>query len=470
MNRSFITFSYGYQNDELCKILQKSISQFSSTQLKIYTIDDFDFNYNYENPNFWKSGYGYVMKIETCLKALKEFDQIVWLDTDIVVNEKIDKIWEKFDSLEDYPLLPRHRFYNYVQNPVAKTREEKIKMYYNDVLDYFELSENNIEDLTYLQACMMVFDKRSEKFFLEVLSHFKNFNFKPLRYGDESIINGIFWKRKIEKNLGDIFLCSYYFNTNLIKFIKLQNSNDYFNLFDAKPVENNSEDILFFHGSKKLRIANFLYSNLLKYKKKYKSLSELMENHGSDKSTKHNYTQIYTSLFDKFRNSKTNIFELGIGSTDQSIPWNMGKFGKPGSSLFAWSEFFPNSNIFAADIDPKILFNTDRIKTFYCNQLDPNSINKLWSNSDVKDIYFDIMILDGCHTFDANMCFFENSIHKLNDGGYFVIEDIHISEIDKYKNKISDLEFSYPYLEMTFINIHTKNNVEDNSILLFYKK
>ena len=144
MKQTFITFSYGYQNDELCKILQKSISTFSNNQLKIYTVDDFDFNYNYENPNFWKSGYGYVMKIETCLKALKEFDQIVWLDTDIVVNERIDTIWEKFDSLDDYPLLPRHRFYNYVQNPVAKTRDEKMKMYYDDILDYFELPENNM--------------------------------------------------------------------------------------------------------------------------------------------------------------------------------------------------------------------------------------------------------------------------------------------------------------------------------------
>jgi hypothetical protein len=35
MKQTFITFSYGYQNDELCKILQKSISTFSNNQLKI---------------------------------------------------------------------------------------------------------------------------------------------------------------------------------------------------------------------------------------------------------------------------------------------------------------------------------------------------------------------------------------------------------------------------------------------------
>ena len=37
---------------------------------------------------------------------------------------------------------------------------------------------------------------------------------------------------------------------------------------------------------------------------------------------------------------------------------------------------------------------------------------------------FDIIIDDGLHEFHANKCFFENSIEKLNPGGFYIIEDI----------------------------------------------
>ena len=53
----------------------------------------------------------------------------------------------------------------------------------------------------------------------------------------------------------------------------------------------------------------------------------------------------------------------------------MGINGKPGASLYGWSDFFPNSKIFGADIDINILFRTERIKTYYCDQLNPNDIN-----------------------------------------------------------------------------------------------
>ena len=55
----------------------------------------------------------------------------------------------------------------------------------------------------------------------------------------------------------------------------------------------------------------------------------------------------------------------------------MGKEGRPGASLYGWCEFFPNSHIFGADIDDDVLFNTKKIKTFYCDQTNPESIKKM---------------------------------------------------------------------------------------------
>jgi len=107
------------------------------------------------------------------------------------------------------------------------------------------------------------------------------------------------------------------------------------------------------------------------------------------------------------------IFELGIGTNNVNLPSNMGANGRPGASLYGWREFFPNSKIYGADIDRDILFQTDQIHTFYCDQTNEHSITSMWSNEPELSENFDFIIEDGLHEFHANVCFFEKSIHKL---------------------------------------------------------
>ena len=109
---------------------------------------------------------------------------------------------------------------------------------------------------------------------------------------------------------------------------------------------------------------------------------------------------------------------------------------------------FPNANIYAADIDKTILFNDDRIKTYYCDERNINSIKSLWDSIPVK---FDIIIDDAIHEFNDNIRFFENSIHKLNGGGYYIIEDIHHYDLLNFRNKIKELQTKYPYLQFQLL-------------------
>ena len=123
----------------------------------------------------------------------------------------------------------------------------------------------------------------------------------------------------------------------------------------------------------------------------------------------------------------------------------MGKDGRPGASLYGWQEFFPNSYIFGADIDTDILFNTDKIKTYYCDQRSPEIILKMWIKPDLQE-NFDIIIEDGLHTFDGHVCFFENSIHKLKTNGYYIIEDVINPEtifVDKIKTENREQRFNF---------------------------
>ena len=207
--------------------------------------------------------------------------------------------------------------------------------------------------------------------------------------------------------------------------------------------------------------------------KKSTPLCEIMGRLGSDKGdiniidSHHNYTTLYYSIFKLLTMDKLKIFELGLGTNNTNIQSNMGANGKPGASLYGWAEFFPNSCIYGADIDKDILFNTDRIKTYFCDQTNPLSIKKLWNEPELCD-QFDIIIEDGLHTFNANVCFFENSIHKLKSGGYYIIEDIVIHQYDMFANKIREWDNIYKDCVFTLINIPSRNTY-DNIVLVIKK-
>jgi hypothetical protein len=211
-------------------------------------------------------------------------------------------------------------------------------------------------------------------------------------------------------------------------------------------------------------------------------LCEIMGRNNSDKGCInikagwHNYTTFYYSIFKDMRDKELRIFELGIGTNNPNLPSSMGINGYPGASLYGWCEFFYNSKIFGADIDKDILFNTDRIKTFYCDQRNPTIIRDMFNNKQLKE-NFDIIIEDGLHELSANICFFENSIHKLKNNGYYIIEDIHHYNLDKFSKIIDEWKKIYKDCIFTIIELpsYTNNFSKygencDNNLLVVYKK
>lgn len=202
-------------------------------------------------------------------------------------------------------------------------------------------------------------------------------------------------------------------------------------------------------------------------------LCEIMGRHGSDKGhidvtqSHHNYTVFYHHLFEDCRYQPLRIFELGLGTNNPHLPSNMGVHGQPGASLRGWAEFFPNARIFGADIDKDILFQTDRIHTYFCDQTDPAIITQMWTNNrDLHEEPFDIIIEDGLHTFEANKCFFENSIHKLAKGGIYVMEDILVHEIPLFETQIERWKQTYPHLTFRFERLPSLVNQMDNNLLI----
>jgi hypothetical protein len=157
-----------------------------------------------------------------------------------------------------------------------------------------------------------------------------------------------------------------------------------------------------------------------------------MQKFGSDKGgDHHNYTETYKELFESRRMEPLRVFEVGLGTNHTDVPSNMGPDGKPGASLRGWAEYFPNAQIFGADVDSRVLFEEPRIKTYFVDQTKPDTIRSLWNNAELEE-GFDIIIDDGLHTYAANKTFFDNSFHKLKPGGYYIVEDL--APVEMFRN------------------------------------
>jgi hypothetical protein len=86
----------------------------------------------------------------------------------------------------------------------------------------------------------------------------------------------------------------------------------------------------------------------------------------------------------------------------------------------------------------------------------------------LKDLLenFDIIIDDGFHNFNANVCFFENSIHKLNINGYYIIEDICIPNLIFFIEKIKLWKNNFKNFEFNLISLESQTNNWDNNLLV----
>jgi hypothetical protein len=195
-------------------------------------------------------------------------------------------------------------------------------------------------------------------------------------------------------------------------------------------------------------------------------MCRVMTKYGSDKARSHKYTAVYSALFKGRYQDRLRLFELGLGTNYSEAPSSMGVFGVPGASLRGWRELFPNALVYGADIDRRILFQEDRIKTFYCDQLDAASIHELWSQPDLRE-GADIIIEDGLHTFEANVSFLERSLHHLRPGGTYITEDILGGHVDDWYDCLEKVYLKqYPNYEFAFVVLPDRENKDHNMLVI----
>lgn len=158
-------------------------------------------------------------------------------------------------------------------------------------------------------------------------------------------------------------------------------------------------------------------------------LGDLFLEFGSDKSSIHNYDLVYEKIIgDPMKVS--GILEIGLGTNNTKIISTMGSEGKPGASLRAFRNYCPNAQIFGADIDRDILFNEERIQTFFVDQLDSKTLKELHQKLPSN---LDLIIDDGLHSIDANLRVMTFALPLLKVGGWLVIEDVSENSLELWQ-------------------------------------
>ena len=199
-------------------------------------------------------------------------------------------------------------------------------------------------------------------------------------------------------------------------------------------------------------------------------LCKIAYKYGTDKcpQLKHHYTPLYYEMFKDKRDSIKKVLEMGIGfyktMKDVAVIYDRGlkRFYHRGASLKMWRDFFPNAQIYGADVAPEALIGDERISTFLCDETKKEDIEDLirQTGSDI-----DIFIDDGSHKWEHQVFLAQTILPLLKKDVIYIIEDVgfplHIIE------GLKDYECSIPRLTY---KKNPKNHIPKDRLIIVKNK
>lgn len=122
----------------------------------------------------------------------------------------------------------------------------------------------------------------------------------------------------------------------------------------------------------------------------------------------HDYLKHYWMHFRDIRESAKVVLEIGV---------------QTGRSARMWQDFFVNATVHGMDTDPDCRrHESERIRVHIGDQSDVEFLTKLCDQIGDPDVIID----DGSHIPDHQICSFETLFPRLGERGIYVIEDIGV--------------------------------------------
>lgn len=141
---------------------------------------------------------------------------------------------------------------------------------------------------------------------------------------------------------------------------------------------------------------------------------------GGDKtSLRHNFTERYEQLFNRFRDSEINFLELGVLN---------------GRSLAMWSDYFEKGQIYGIDINlkryhqtyPELVdlgaYTNKNVNVIEVDLTQLNDFNQVIETKLPSE--FEVIIDDALHQSKAQFNNFKLLFPRIKEGGIYAIEDI----------------------------------------------
>jgi len=178
---------------------------------------------------------------------------------------------------------------------------------------------------------------------------------------------------------------------------------------------------------------------------------DIKKEYNTDKFS-HGYISFYEKHFETIKNVK-NVLEIGVSE----------------GSLNYLKDRFPHANIHGVDIVDKTNLNSERIKTYICNQENREDLYNFIESCNVE---FDVIIDDGGHTMKQQQTSLGVLFNKVSDGGLYIIENIHTSRLENLGTITNediittlDMLFNFNYTKKIVSNHITddeKNYINNN--------
>ncbi len=152
-------------------------------------------------------------------------------------------------------------------------------------------------------------------------------------------------------------------------------------------------------------------------------LDKLAKKYDADKWGKHHYTPFYYKLLKDRQKSLKKVLEVGVAE---------------GASLRMWRDFFPNAQIYGADIAPKRVTEIySRTSIIECDQSVERDLSDLIKETG-SDI--DLFIDDGSHVPDHQVFTCLTLMPLLDKGVIYIIEDVInpsiFNKFNKYESEM----------------------------------
>jgi hypothetical protein len=145
-------------------------------------------------------------------------------------------------------------------------------------------------------------------------------------------------------------------------------------------------------------------------------LKELALRYGmeTDKETQHKYCDFYHHHLQHMKDTAEEVLEVGV--------WM-------GGSAKMWEGYFTKAKITGIDIESKVHLQTERFKTFLCDQSDAYGLSQI-----VGDRKYDLIIDDGSHRLRHQQITFSILMFSVKPGGIYILEDLHTSFMPAYRD------------------------------------